>query len=384
MPGNASYAILGAMRVNGIMRGQIDPRLLPPELRWRQRVPVVPAQDDELMARFDGQIVIADLVADDARAVTYSMGRFVYTSTKIPNIKIGVSMNQSMLNALSRIAEQVATVDDIGYFTDWENRTVEAVLNGVELRREVLTTAMLNDGLSYDRLGIKMSNVTFGMPSDLKVTVGTGWDSTSATPITDVNAVRRIARIRYGVDYNRMSLSSAALEYAFKTTEYKDQARTFGWGFGSIPQPAIPMQRQQQLREMFESIIGDGFKIEIDDRRFWSQDSQGLTTSSAIQPVNRVLLTDSRNDGNSAVFDIANSVPTETIVASIAQNIGIIGNFGGPQRGPVAYVTGEHNSPSLTYWGVARSFPRKHNPYASASLNVGSFTDPVTINEAVV
>lgn len=382
MPGPASYALLGAARVNSIMSALMDPRLLPPELRWRRRIPVVPATDDELLARFMGQLLIADLVADDARAVTYSMGKFTYQSTKIPNIKMGVSLNQSMLNTLDRIAANVATVDDLGIFRDWENRTVEAVLNGVELRREALICAMLNDGLSYDRLGIKMNNVTFGMPSDLKVTVGTGWDNVNATPISDVQNVRRVGRVRYGVELNRMSISSAALEYAFKTTEYKDQARTFGWGFGGIPQPAIPLQSQDSLRRMMEGIIGEGFVIEVDDRRFWTQDSGGAITSTPFQPVTRVLLTSTANDGNAAVHDLANATPTEAVVARVAQNIGIIGGFApGQARGPIAYVTGEHNSPSLTYWGVARSFPRKHNPYVSASLSVGSFVDPVAINQ---
>lgn len=380
MPGPASYALLGAARVNSIMAAIMDPRLLPPELRWRKRVPVIPAVDDELLARFTGQVLIADLVADDARAVTYSMGKFTYQAHKIPNIKMGVSMNQSMLQTLDRVAQNLGTADDLGIFRDWENRTVEAVLNGVELRREALLVAMLNDGLSYNRLGIQMNNVTFGMPSDLKVTPSTGWDSTSATPITDIQTVRRTARIRYGVELNRMSISTSALQYAFATTEFQNQARTFGWGFSTIPAPAIPLQSDATLRQMMERIIGDGFQIEVDDRRFWTQDNQGLITSQPFQPITKALLTSTANDGNSAVWDLANSTPTEAIVARVSQEIGIIGGFApGTGRGPIAYVTGEHNSPSLTYWGVARSFPRKHNPYVSACLTVGTFADTVSI-----
>jgi hypothetical protein len=381
----APFALLGAARVNGIMAAIQDPRLLPPELRWRQRIPVVPAADDELLATFNGQLLIADLIADDARAVTYSMGQFRFTATKIPNIKMGISMNQTMLNSLNRIASNLASADDLGIFEDWENRTIEAALNGVELRRELLLTAMLNDGLTYDRLGIKMNNVTFGMPADLKVTVGTGWDNIASTPITDIQTIRRLARVRYGIELNRLTASSAALYYATLTTEFQNQARTYGWGFGGIPMPAAPIQSDAMLTRMLERIIGGGdngggFTIEIDDRRYWAQDNNGNITSAPFQPVNRVLLTDSRNDGNSQVMDLANSIPTETIVASVTDEIGIIGGFDAPARGPVAYVTGTHNSPSLTYWGVARSFPRKHMKQASATLNVGSFVDPIPLN----
>jgi hypothetical protein len=50
----------------------------------------VPADDDEIMARFIGFPLIADLIADDAKAVTYSFGKFQFESYKIPKLKVGV------------------------------------------------------------------------------------------------------------------------------------------------------------------------------------------------------------------------------------------------------------------------------------------------------
>jgi hypothetical protein len=258
---------------------------------------------------------------------------------------------------------------------------MDAVRYGVLARKEALKIAMLTDGMDYDSLGVKMSGVTWGMPSDLKVTAGTTWDNISATPITDINTVRDIAQQRYGVSLNRLTMSSATLRYMVKTTEFKDQAKLITASLFGAPAMTIPMQDQDVVRRLAGSVLnigGEAMQIEIDDRRYFSQSAAGVTTSQRFFPIGKVVLTSSANDGNASAWDFANGQVIESMVSNLATVPGgqIPGGFG-----PVSYATladPSLNPPGIVYWGVARGFPRKHLLQASACLTVGSYADAVS------
>lgn len=372
---------LSSARVNGIMQGITDPRLLPGKLVWNTRVPDVPAAEEEIMAKYVGQLLIADLVADDAKAVTYSQGRFQFESAKVPNLKMGAAINQAMLNALQRIQAMGGVPnDDVGLFTNYQNRLMANVKYGVELRKEVLKVSMLLDGFSYDRLGIKMSNATWGMYSDLKITTGVAWSSTSGVGLTDIQTARSIAAQRYGINLNRATMSTPALRALVAQTEYINQVKNvyLASSLGG-PTVAAPLQSDGFLKRLAEQIIagtGEAFTIELDDRRYWHQSNNGEITSSRIHPIDRVLLTSTENDGNSNAYDFANGIVTESIVGGMLPG-GVIGGVPQFARGPIAYTTGnpDLNPPNVTIWGVARGFPRKHMQAASAVLNVGTLTE---------
>jgi len=40
-------------------------RLLPADLKFLARTPIIPAEDSEIMGRFTGYVTIADIIADD-------------------------------------------------------------------------------------------------------------------------------------------------------------------------------------------------------------------------------------------------------------------------------------------------------------------------------
>jgi hypothetical protein len=217
---------LQSARVNTIMDALQDSREMPPELVWSNRIGDVPALDEEIMARFVGRMQIADLIADDQAAVIYQAGKFNFESTAVPNLKHGIGLNQSMLNQLRSLAGRVD--QDMGIFSNYENRTVDSLLTGIRWRKEALFVAMLIDGFSYDRLGIKMSNVTWGMPSDLKITVSITWDNpTTATPVSDLLTAKLVGKTRYGIDFDRVSMPTTDFRYMIATTEYQNKAKQF-------------------------------------------------------------------------------------------------------------------------------------------------------------
>lgn len=369
---------LQAVRVNRIMQALQDARELPSELVWSRRIPDIPALDEEIMARFVGRMQIADLISDDAAAVVYQTGKFTFESSAVPNLKHGASMTQAMLNQLRSL--QGNTPNDMGIFSNYENRTIDGLLTGVRWRKEALFLAMLTDGFSYDRLGIKMSGVTWGMPSDLKITPGTTWDTAaSATPVNDLLQAKLIGKTRYGITFNRASMTTTDFRYMIATTEYQNKAKQFLPAQLSFTNLALADLTKQQA--LAEATLG--MTIELNDSRYWTQDANGTPTSAPFHPVGKVILSDSANDGRGDVWDFANGIVTESIVADLVAT-GMIGGLGGPQYGPVAYATAANpnlNPPGVVYWGVARGFPRKHLLQANAVLTVGTYGDLISVGE---
>ena len=371
----SSVELLQAARITGIMQGLQDIRLLPQQLVWNDRIPDVPATDEEIMAQFQGQVQIADLIADDAKAAVYSMGRFGYEVIKIPNLKVGVGIDQSMLAVLDRLDAGAFARGDLGIFTNWRDRALQTALLGVNQRKESLKLAMLLDGVgfSYNRLGIKLDGPTWGMPSDLKVTVNTTWDTAgSATPIGDIFGVRKTGSVRYGVTFNRATMSTITFLNMIATTEFQNKARTLlapNVSFANLNQADV------QSMQLLATRVA-GLNIELYDARYWTQNEDGAIVSLPFLPANVVLLTNSGNDGNAAVYNFGNGTVIEGMVSRFTPNI-----IGGPIPagfGPIAYATpadANLNPPGLAVWGVARGFPRKSVKTASAVLTVGTYTD---------
>lgn len=373
MPQNLGY--FNAVRVNAVMQGVYDPRLAPQPLVWDRRIPTVAAFDDEIIARFIGFPMIADLITDDAQAVTYSMGKFQFQATRIPKLKLGIGLNENQLRQLNRIQQGSATKDDVGVFDGWEKRIIFNARYGVDVRREALMISMLFDGLSYNRMGIELSGVTWGMYSDLKITPGTTWDQTSATPVSDMLLAKLTARIHYGADFNRVSMSTTCFRNMINTTEFQAKARMYlapNVSFSNLNISDIKMQQQLATNVL------EGMAIELDDRRFWAQDSTGNVASFPLWPTAGVVLSDSRQDGNTSTWDFANTELMEKMVSDLAgSNAPTVAQA----YGPTVYQTlsnAQLNAPGITYWGAQRGFPRKYNLAANAALTVGTFSDSVS------
>lgn len=381
MPGQLQE--LQVVRVNGIMKGLQDARLIPAELKFLQRTPIVPATDQEIMGRFLGFLQIADLVADDAAAAVYSSAKLSFETYKIPNLKHGVNLTQEQLNQLLAIQQHGGIVgDDMGIVSDFEMQIIDGLLTGIRQRMEALCIASRIDGFSYDRLGIKMSNVTFGMPADLKVTPSIDWTNpTTMTPIDNILAVKLVGSTRYGITFDRVTMSTAAFRAAIASAEY--QAKVRAYLAPNVSFAVISTLSLDQQKALMQNVLG--MTIELYDSRYWSQQADGTLVSAPYLPVNLVIMEDSTNDNTSNAFDFANGICTETVVSSMAPT-NMIGGFSGPQRGPISYATvpPDLNPPNITYWGVARGFSRRKLLQGSAVLNIGAVVDPIPVAQPAI
>lgn len=371
---------LRAMNINRRIRAIDDNRNKPAELMWTSRIPQNDnVLDSEIMMRYQGRHQIADLIAEDSRATVYGVGKFQLETNLLPKIKMGIKLNESELKALIELGDGRPTAMvgmDEGSLV---NRILESLLIGMDWRGEALRYAMLLNGFSYDRLGIKVSNLAWGLPADLMVTPSTPWTtSASCTPVADILGIKEVAMTRYGLNLDRITMSTQALRLLLAATEFQNKAKLF------ISSPYdiatnFTMNDYGTLKPLAERVLG--MKIELNDARYWSTDSTGARASARFHPIEKVILTDTRNDGNMNVWDYANGYVVESMLLNIGTSV--IGDLPAAQRGPLTYATVSPtlDPPDLTLWGVRRSFPRKIELASNAWLSVGTLTDSIPVTD---
>jgi hypothetical protein len=362
----STQEVLASRQINKIMATLETKLEASQQLAFLNRTPIVNAEEEELTAKFDGTTFAADIVTDDERAVTYEFGKLTTSENNVPNLKIGIRLTQAQLRMHKRLEKRFNGVQDEGYATDWWNIRVAALKRGIDLRSEALILAAKLDSVVYDRLGVKFTG-SFGTPAGLKVTPVTLWSNAgSATPITDLQQMRFNAEDAYGRTYNRATMSTADFMRASSTTEFQNKAAL---QFKYTPQPNTISPYDASTRDLFEAI--SGFKIELYNVTYKTKSPAGAVSRIRTLPLGKVLLTNSDDDNSEDVFDLANGVVTESIVAELVPTM--VQGLAGEQFGPAAYVAPtslDLNPPGVASWAVARRFPRKHDETECAVLTV--------------
>lgn len=348
-------------RIIGTLASQLE---IARPLIYLNRLNLVPAFDDELVGRFTGKVLAADLIADDQEAVVQESMTLELLTNAAPNIKTGQRLGQKLLNRIKQL-EAYPTQTGMNAMKDWDMRIAENLLLGIRWRQNALACAMMTDSLSYNRLGVNISAATWGMPSNLKVTVGTAWSNVASTPLSDIWGIDQVASLAYGITYDTVTMTTPDFRNMIATTEFANKATlVLGAAFLLAPS-AIPTKNDPRTMGMATQVLGK--TIVLDDFQFNTRNNAGTLSTARALPTGTVLLSRSQDVGDDTVMDFSNGIPTESIVASMIGE----GNMGiTDQYGPIAFWTGREdlNPPDVTAWAVAKGFPRKHVPEATAVL----------------
>lgn len=369
MPLLGNSTILDSLRITRLIQDQSTRYQATLPLRFLDRLPLVPADDDEIIASITAKNFAADLVADDQAAAVYDGMALEFVTNAIPNIKIGTRLSQSLLNRLARMSMNLATTQDASYFTNWEVTTVNMLLRNVRERANMLACAMMTDSLNYSKNGVTVVG-NWGMPSNLKVTPSTLWTSTSATPISDILTLKYTAATTYGEVYTRLTISTPDMLNLFATTEFKGLIA----GLTEIASP-VPIggfnTRDARNTRFFSELLQ--MEIEVEDKLLNTPNPDGTLTSSRVLPLGKVILSTVADDKDPSAMDFGNAVVTEAVAAQLVQDFGPDNFPVGEQFGPIAFYTlpnAQLNPPGALAWAVMRGFPRKHRKTATAVLTV--------------
>lgn len=331
-------------------------------LDWVQSVP---AFEDELIGRFTGKVVAADIIADDQEAFVNDAGKVELSTNAVPNLKVGMRLGQAKLNMLSRLKDGVARAEEGDAMKEWELGLAERLVFGVQQRQNALACAMMMDSLSYDNAGIKVTG-TWGKPSNLKVTPTYAWtDTTNADPLNDILTMDNVASDNYGLTYDTIIMSGADLDLMTSCAKtYKRMSMQLAH-FSLSANDATGADRMTAMK-----VIGQvtGKTIVIDDASYYTRTNDGSILNFRYKPLGKVILARKENMGDTKCWDLANGIVTESMVADL---VGMPG-FSGQSYGPTGYYTAraDLNPPDVVAWAVARCFPRCFVPEASAVLTV--------------
>lgn len=362
--------------IQGVIDDLVDVSTLPQELLFSRRVPSVSADDGEIIARYNTRVRVAELIMNDQKAIVRSTNPIRLQQTDIPKIKHGTLINESMQNTLARIDRGLAARRDVSLAEDYVARTTAEMLAGVYARQETMLIGMALDAFSYNKLGVQIINGSWGMPSDLKVTPTYLWsDATNAIPITDIQTIQNLAQTKYGVTYNRATMSTTAFTNMTNTVEFRNKAALYAQLVG-VSVNNFPTTDRPTMQALASRMLG-GMDFELYDAQVWTEALDGSETGARYLPVNKVILGSSLADNNPTLWDWANGVIPETrpgMVPFLIGQDGVGSSFAGEREGPVSYATaatGDGNPPGQVIWAVSRGYPRKHKETITAVLTVG-------------
>lgn len=362
----SSGQFLKSARINALIRDQSEAyqRRLP--LRFLDRTAITPADDEEIIGTYTGKVYAADLIADDQAAAVYDAGQFEFTTNVIPNLKVGARVTQAMMNRLVRMRRGNVARDEVGIFENWEANLAANLRRGVEERMNALIAAMWMDSFTYDRLGIKLAAVSWGTPSNYKVTPSTPWTTAaSATPITDILTLKDTAANDTGEAWDRVTMALADFRLMTATTEFRNLLP------GLVGQPITGATAYNNFDVRMQGFASQllGMDIEFEDKTYTEQAAAGTISSTRVLTLGKVLLSSKSDDNNPSAMDWGNAIVTESIAAGAMD---LTTDLGGEQFGPIAYYTGNEdlNPPNVIGWGVARGFPRKFRKTSVGVLTV--------------
>ncbi len=361
---------LAILRIRAIYKEIVEENDLPGRRLWSDRVPVIDAMDSEIMARMAGQVVAADIIETDQAAVIHSAEPIRLQQSEIPKIKHGQMMSETMLLLIMRIESNLATTSETNFFDDYVANSLRRLSSGVSDRVELLINQMITEsGAAYNRYGIVMAGVNWGMPATLKVTPAVlHTAAATATPVSDFLSLKQQGSFLYGEEYDTLTISTQELRYIIASAEYRALEPLYrGAGMPANITANVSGQNLVYASNVLGNMLS--LMVETYDRRTHEELPDGTRVTTRFQPENKAVLTDSSQWGSFTCWDFANAIVPETIPGMVPGIIG--GGFANEQAGPVAYATAANlqgNPPGQVLWAVQRGFPRKHWEPASACL----------------
>lgn len=373
------------LRIDQIMEDMVDARVLPGDLKFLNGLNRNPSPNSQLTAKHSMRVQIAPMISTNAKAPIYKAQRFTVESNTLGKIKYGAHFDEDEMEEWLDLIESPMK-DPRGVLAgDMIAKTVKTQLMGIEHQMEWLAVAMALDGKlgssAYNRLGYFLEGVSWGRYNDLKATVAIPWEAnpTTATPISDMLAMKQRRKEKYGRDTNRVRMGTSTFRAVINTTEYQNKARQFL--APNVSYVNIPLVNSQQNRDLLSMVL-EGMELDLYDTRYENEDDAGTWTTTRFlpnTPTAPVILDDSANDRKDMVADFGVGTPMEGRIRDLVPAEGgqVIGAPAGGVQRPMsyAYVNDRMDPVGLTIYSLTKCFPRLYDRASNAVLYVGPITE---------
>ncbi len=396
-------SILSPPVVTRVMQETQDTLTLPMPLKWYARANMPNVTDNEMTMKERSYIFAADIIAADSKARIRGADEVSFAQFGSDKIKHGYALSEEMLKLLRRLQGGNALDNEYLGFQSYLKRKAMELEIGAEQRVETMINAMLVDGYTYDRMGIKITG-TFGMPADLKFNVVEPWRNADGTinvnakPITDIINCLMYALRHYGEAYNRLTFTFAALQAMVGTTEFKETFKGEGFKYQQTSDAATnaraasptfylsfiadfisdAIRTQSGMNSNGVSNQGRQVQIEINEGQYREYSPTNNPLANGFTPFHpgegTVIFTNTEDDNSSTGWDVGNGECIEGLMASMGGSSVIdAGAFAqmGTAYGPLGYCTQAdvHLNPAgIAMWNVRWAAPRKHRDTCSAKL----------------
>lgn len=306
------------------------------------RTPVIDVDDDEVVGKFKGQFVAADIITDEQEAIVYdTVGRFEFISTNIPNLKIGSRVGQSIIHQEGRL--QMAALEnkpikenDVKFINDWRETTAESLAVGLKQRMNSLIAGIMLGGYEYNGIILRIETPDW-------VHVKHDRETLKESVLAQV----KFMKDTYSTDLNRITMG---------TPMFRKLSEEMAGGEKDVEKAKIKIEKELKLF------------VEIYDEVIFVQGHVGQRLRERVLPRSKILFSNTSYDNNYKAIYFGNAVVTESIISrSLGNPIS-----DGVKHGAIAYFSGnrELNPPEIRAWAVNRGIPVLANETAFSSLTV--------------
>lgn len=371
------YSMLAQANIQRVVNQLVDIREFPEQLGILTRVPVINAEQDEVLLRFRGRVFAASILSDTGRAPARPGPEMTLSQSTLPRLGHKIPLTAKQYELLARIEENVAGSRDADRLRIGISQQLADLVEGIRVRWATMAYGMQLGSFAYTTHGkVKATIAWDNFPSALQLDVSgvstTRWSAAStATPVADIQSLIKTGKTVYGVIYDQIEMSQTAFDNMIRTTEFKGLVQSlFAVGQVTGSGIALPFNNTELMKPMAQQILGVK-NIIINDWTYNELGEDGQTISlNRYMPVNKVILSSMSHNGNDGVHDIANTEVLESMAGMVP---GMVGEATGGPFGPYGYVAAASltgDPPGLELHARAVSLPRRHFDAASAVITV--------------
>lgn len=191
----------------------------------------------------------------------------------VPKVKLGTRVGNGIVR---RILED----RDEELLYNWRTLIVDRITSGLHQRMNVMLCTDAFESVIDD---LHLTHV---------------WSDLQGTPITDIRTFVKYAKTMFGVNFDRMTLSSTILKQAFLSTEFIESRKQYAQLFDV----ELTGEFEQDLT-IFSQLVK--LIVEVYDATYHELQANGETKEIRVLPENKIIFSSTANDNNLEAIDFA-------------------------------------------------------------------------------